>query len=37
MHLGLDAVWIVLASELFVRGMLMFGRFVHGGWKRVKV
>jgi putative MATE family efflux protein len=37
LHLGLNAVWVVLASELFVRGILMFGRFVHGGWKRVKV
>lgn len=34
---GLEAVWVVLASELTIRGALMAGRFVHGGWKHVKV
>ena len=36
-HRGLQAVWIVLAAELTFRGILMFARFVHGGWKHVKV
>jgi putative MATE family efflux protein len=36
-HRGLTIVWIVLACELFIRGMLMFGRFSHGGWKHIQV
>jgi putative MATE family efflux protein len=34
---GLVAIWIVLASELFLRGTLTFSRFIQGGWKRIKV
>lgn len=37
LHLGLAAVWMVLASELFLRGFLTFARFAHGGWRHVKV
>jgi Na+-driven multidrug efflux pump len=37
LHLGLAALWMVLASELMLRGIIMFGRFVHGGWKTVNV
>jgi putative MATE family efflux protein len=36
-HLGLPAIWCVLASELFLRGVLMFARFIHGGWKHIQV
>jgi putative MATE family efflux protein len=36
-HRGLTVVWMVLASELVVRGSLMYGRFLHGGWKRIEV
>lgn len=36
-HFGLEAVWVVLAVELTVRGALIAGRFLHGGWKHVKV
>jgi Na+-driven multidrug efflux pump len=36
-HRGLTVIWIILASELLIRGSLMFGRFVHGGWKRIEV
>jgi putative MATE family efflux protein len=36
-HRGLTVIWIVLASELAIRGSLMFGRFLHGGWKRIEV
>ena len=35
--LGLAAVWVVLASELMLRGILVFGRFLQGGWKRAEV
>ncbi|HEY7091238.1 MAG TPA: MATE family efflux transporter, partial [Tepidisphaeraceae bacterium] len=37
LKLGLAAVWIVLASEMMVRGAVMFIRFQHGGWKRITV
>jgi MATE family, multidrug efflux pump len=36
-HLGLPAIWCVLAGELFLRGVLMYGRFLHGGWKQIQV
>lgn len=35
--LGLSAVWIVLSSELALRGVLMSLRFASGRWKHVKV
>jgi putative MATE family efflux protein len=34
---GLLAVWIVLASELFIRGVLGWLRFEQGGWRHLKV
>lgn len=37
MHLGLIAIWIVLATELNVRGLAVYLRFWHGGWRHVKV
>ena len=33
----LTAIWIVLSAELFIRGVLLYGRFLHGGWKHIKV
>ncbi|HYO09971.1 MAG TPA: MATE family efflux transporter [Tepidisphaeraceae bacterium] len=33
----LPIIWVILATDLFLRGMLVYGRFLHGGWKRVKV
>jgi Na+-driven multidrug efflux pump len=37
LRLGLAAVWIVLASELFIRGVLIFLRFLGGGWKKIAI
>ena len=37
LHMSLAAIWVVLASELFLRGLLVVGRFWQGGWKRLKV
>jgi putative MATE family efflux protein len=37
LKLGLAAVWMVLAGELFVRGVLIFGRFLQGGWRDLAV
>jgi putative MATE family efflux protein len=34
---SLPVIWIVLASELFIRGILMYGRFSQGGWKKLEV
>ena len=36
-HFGLPAIWVVLASELMIRGAAMLARFLHGGWRHVKV
>jgi putative MATE family efflux protein len=35
--LGLPAVWCALTGELTLRGLVIFLRFAHGGWKHVKV
>jgi len=37
LKLGLAAVWMVLAGELFLRGCLTFARFAQGGWKKIEV
>ena len=37
LKLGLVAMWMVLSIELIIRGALIYGRFLHGGWKRVEV
>lgn len=34
---GLWAVWLVLGGEMMLRGALMLGRFMNGGWKRIVV
>ena len=34
---GLGAVWVVLASELMVRGALMLGLFLRGRWVHARV
>ena len=36
-HGSLPTLWIVLCAELFFRGCLAAGRFLQGGWKKVKV
>ena len=33
----LPVIWVVLASDLFVRGLIIYARFLHGGWKRIRV
>jgi len=37
LKLGLPAVWLVLCSELLLRGVLMYGRFWQGKWKHIQV
>ncbi|TVQ31280.1 MAG: MATE family efflux transporter [Phycisphaeraceae bacterium] len=34
---GLYGLWIGLCLEIVIRAMLFGGRFLHGGWSRVKV
>jgi len=36
-HGGLAAIWCILALEQLVRGGVIFGRFLHGGWKKIEV
>ena len=36
-HKGLPWVWGILAAELSLRGLFIFMRFMHGGWKTVEV
>jgi putative MATE family efflux protein len=37
LHLGLQAVWMVLAGELFIRGCITYGRFIQGAWMKIQV
>ncbi len=37
LHGGLPAIWCVLAGELFIRGVLVYLRFLHGGWLKIEV
>jgi Na+-driven multidrug efflux pump len=37
LHMGLAVIWVILASELSIRGVLVFVRFQHGGWKHARV
>ena len=37
LHQPLWVIWVVLAADLFVRGVMVYGRFLHGGWKRIRV
>jgi Na+-driven multidrug efflux pump len=37
LHHGLVAIWVVLASELTLRGAFIVLRFLHGGWRHVEV
>jgi len=34
---GLYGIWIGLCAELVVRGLLFVGRYLHGGWLRIRV
>jgi Na+-driven multidrug efflux pump len=35
--LGLEGIWIGLCAELVVRAMLFAARFLHGGWRTLRV
>jgi putative MATE family efflux protein len=37
LHLGLVAIWFVLAGELFTRGTVVYLRFLQGHWKQIAV
>jgi Na+-driven multidrug efflux pump len=36
-ELGLTGIWLGLSGEIVVRAALFVGRFLHGGWARLKV
>ena len=33
----LPVIWLLLASDLTIRGIIIYGRFLHGGWKKIRV
>lgn len=37
LKMGLPAVWVILAGELFLRGIMAWARFEQGGWKHLEV
>ena len=37
LRMGLGAIWVVLCTDLFCRGVMMYLRFTHGGWRTVEV
>jgi putative MATE family efflux protein len=37
LHQPLPIIWIILASDLFVRGVLIYARFLQGGWRKIEV
>ena len=37
LHMGLAAIWVVLAIELTIRGIAVYLRFRQGGWKQIAV
>ncbi|HEX8521235.1 MAG TPA: MATE family efflux transporter [Tepidisphaeraceae bacterium] len=37
LHQPLPIIWIVLATDLFFRGVLIYSRFLQGGWKKIQV
>jgi Na+-driven multidrug efflux pump len=37
LRMGLGAIWVVLCIELFSRGLFVYLRFLHGGWKHARV
>jgi Na+-driven multidrug efflux pump len=34
---GINGIWYGLCIELFIRGFIFGGRYLHGGWAKVKV
>jgi putative MATE family efflux protein len=34
---GVAGAWYAMAADIYVRCLLVVGRFLHGGWKRVEV
>jgi putative MATE family efflux protein len=36
-HQPLPVIWIILASDLFIRGALIYARFATGRWKQIRV
>lgn len=36
-HATLPTIWLLLSADLLLRGILLFLRFVQGGWKKIEV
>ena len=37
LELGIEGIWLGLCGELVIRAMLFSARFLHGGWKSLRV
>jgi putative MATE family efflux protein len=37
LRMGLGTIWVVLCTDLLCRGIMMYLRFLHGGWRTVQV
>lgn len=37
LHMGLAAIWVVLAAELTIRGVAVYLRFRQGGWRHIRI
>ena len=37
MNLGVVGAWYAMVIDIIIRSLLVGGRFLHGGWKHVKV
>jgi putative MATE family efflux protein len=37
LELGLSGAWLAMFADLYVRALLVGGRFLHGGWMRARV
>ena len=36
-NLGIHGAWWAMVTDLFVRSVLLVGRLLHGGWRKIKV
>jgi len=37
MNLGVRGAWYAMVVDIFVRSVMVFGRFLHGGWKTIRI
>jgi Na+-driven multidrug efflux pump len=37
MNLGVIGAWYAMVADIVVRSMMVFARFLHGGWQTIRV